>query len=85
MKKIEMAKASGPLSKYAREAKKTPILVVKNGKPVAAVVPLRNADLETVSLSTNRKFIALIERSRLRYKKGGGISSKELHRRLGID
>ncbi|MEK7377897.1 MAG: type II toxin-antitoxin system prevent-host-death family antitoxin [Candidatus Binatota bacterium] len=79
-----MAKASGPLSQYAREAKKNPIVVVKNGKPVAAVVPLRNADVETVSLSTNRKFLAIIERSRSRYKKEGGISSKDLRQRLGI-
>jgi prevent-host-death family protein len=84
MKKVEMAKASGPLSQYAREAKKNPIVVVKNGKPVAAVVPLRNADVETVSLSTNRKFLAIIERSRSRYKKEGGISSKDLRQRLGI-
>ena len=79
-----MAKASGPLSQYAREAKKNPIVVVKNGKPVAAVVPLRNADVETVSLSTNRKFLAIIERSRSRLKKEGGISAKELRHRLGL-
>jgi len=82
MKKIEIAKASGPLSEYARSAKKDPIVVVKNGKPVAAVVAVRNADVETVSLSTNRKFLAIIERSR--YKKEGGISSKDLRQRLGI-
>ncbi len=84
MKKIEMKKASGPLSDYARKAKKEPIIVVKNGRPVAAVVPLRNADAETVSLSTNRDFLAIIERSRMRYKKEGGISSKEMRRRLRL-
>lgn len=84
MKKIESAKASGPLSEYAREAKKDPIVVVKNGKPVAAVVALRNADVETVSLSTNKKFLAIIERSRSRLKKEGGISAKELRHRLGL-
>lgn len=84
MKKIEIAKASGPLSEYAREAKKDPIVVVKNGKPVAAVVALCNADVETVSLSTNKKFLAIIERSRSRLKKEGGISAKELRRRLGL-
>ena len=84
MKKIEIAKASGPLSEYAREAKKDPIVVVKNGKPVAAVVALRNTDVETVSLSTNKKFLAIIERSRSRLKKEGGISAKELRHRLGL-
>lgn len=85
MKKIEMAKASGPLSEYAREARKNPIIVVSKGKPIAAVVPIRNADVETVSLSTNRKFLAIIERSRSRQKKEGGIPSREIRRRLGLN
>ena len=86
MTKIELKKASEPLSKYAQKARKDPVIVVKRGKPFAAVVPvpIRNADEETVSLSTNRKFLAIIERSRSRTKKEGAISSKELRRRLGL-
>jgi prevent-host-death family protein len=75
MTKIELKKASEPLSKYAQKARKDPVIVVKKGKPFAAVVPIRNADEETVSLSTNRKFLAIIERSRSRTKKEGAISS----------
>ena len=85
MTKIELKKASGPLSKYAQQARKNPVIVVKRGKPFAAVVPISNADDETVSLSTNRKFLAIIERSRSRVRKEGGISAKELRRRLRID
>jgi len=58
--------------------------VVKHGKPFAAVVPIRNADEETVALSTNRKFLKIIDRSRSRLKKEGGISASELRRRLGL-
>jgi antitoxin (DNA-binding transcriptional repressor) of toxin-antitoxin stability system len=57
---------------------------VKKGKPFADIVPIRNADEETVSLSTNRKFLSIIERSRSRTTKEGGISSKELRRRFGL-
>jgi len=85
MKKIELAKASGPLSQYAEKARKNPIIVVKNGKPIAALVPIRNSDAETVSLSTDRKFLAIIERSRSRIKKEGGISGREIRRRLKLD
>jgi len=84
MTKIELKKASEPLSKYAQKARKDPIIVVKRGKPFAAVIPIRDADQETVSLSTNRKFLAIIERSRSRAKKEGAISSKELRCRLGL-
>ena len=84
MKKIEIRKASGSLAEYARQCQKNPILVVKEGKPVAAVVPIRNADGETTTLSTSRQFLAVIKRSRSRRKKEGGISSKEIRRRLGL-
>jgi hypothetical protein len=83
--KVELKKASGSLSKYAQKARKSPILVVKGGKPYAAVVPIRNADNETASLSMHPKFLAIIERSRSRLKKEGGISSEEMRRRLGLD
>jgi prevent-host-death family protein len=84
MTKIELKKASGPLSEYAEKARKDPIIVVKRGKPFAAVIPIRNADDETVALSTNRKFLKIIGRSRARVKKHGGISASELRRRLGL-
>jgi prevent-host-death family protein len=84
MTKIELKKASEPLSKYAQKARKDPVIVVRRGRPFAAVVPIRNADHETVSLSTNREFLAIIERSRSRTKREGAISSKEFRRRLGL-
>jgi antitoxin (DNA-binding transcriptional repressor) of toxin-antitoxin stability system len=84
MTKIELKKAFGPLSKYAQKARTNPVIVVNHGKPFAAVVPITNADEKTVSLSTNRKFLAIIERSRSRAKKEGTVSFKELRRRLGL-
>jgi antitoxin (DNA-binding transcriptional repressor) of toxin-antitoxin stability system len=69
MTKVEFKKASGPLSEYAEKARKDPIIVIKRGKPFAAVVPIRNADEETVALSTNRKFLKIIDRSKARAKK----------------
>jgi len=84
MKKIELAKASAPLSEYAVEAEKDPIVVLRRGKPMAAVIPLRNTDEETVALSTNKNFLKIIEKSRAKLKKHGGLSPKELRRRLGL-
>jgi antitoxin (DNA-binding transcriptional repressor) of toxin-antitoxin stability system len=84
MTRVEFKNASGPLSDYAEKARKDPVIIIKRGKPFAAVVPIRNADEETVTLSTNRKFLKIIERSRARVKKEGGIPSGELRRRLGL-
>ena len=85
MTKVEFKKASAPLSEYAEKARKSPIIVIKGGKPFAAVVPLRNADDETVALSINHKFLKIIDRSRTRLKKEGGISARELRRRLALE
>jgi antitoxin (DNA-binding transcriptional repressor) of toxin-antitoxin stability system len=82
MKTVEVSKATLPLSDYTKGIKKEPVIITKEGRPVAALVSIPNADIEMVSLSNNPKFIALIERSRARQKSGGGISSEEMRRRL---
>jgi prevent-host-death family protein len=83
MKVIERAKATRTLADYAGEIDKGPLIVTNRGRPVAALVPIENADLETVSLSNNRRFLALIERSRARVRAEGGISSEDMRRRFG--
>ncbi len=82
MKTIEVSKATLPLSDYTKEVKKKPVIITKEGRPVAVLVSIPDADIETVSLSNNPKFIALIERSRARQKSEGAISSEEMRRRL---
>ena len=61
-----------------------PVIVTSKGRPIAALVSIENADLETVSLSINPQFLELIERSRARQRAEGGISSEEMRRRLGV-
>jgi len=82
MKTVEVSKATLPLSDYTKEVKKEPVIITKEGRPVAILVSIPNTDIETVSLSNNPKFIALIERSRARQKSEGGVSSEEMRRRL---
>ena len=57
-------------------------MIRSHGQPVAALVPIENADMETVALSTNREFLDLIERSRSRARSEGGISGQEMRRRF---
>ena len=82
MKTVEISKATLPLSDYTKGIKKEPVIITKEGRPVAALVSIPNADIEMVSLSNNPRFVALIERSRARQKSEGGISSEEMRRRL---
>ena len=82
MKTLEMTKATAPLAEYAENITKEPVILTKHGKPVSALVSLEDVDTETVKLSSNPKFMALIERSRAQRKSKGGISSAEMRKRF---
>ena len=82
MKVVETTDATRSLADYAAEIGGGPVVVTNHGQPVAALIPIENADLETVALSTNRQFLDLIERSRARVRTEGGVSSEEMRRRF---
>ena len=77
MKTLEMAQATAPLAEYAQNVDKEPVVLTLGGRPVAALVAIENADLETVTLSTHPQFLALVERSRARQRAEGGISPRD--------
>ncbi len=47
-----------------------------HGQPIAALLSVPNADVETVSLSTKPEFISLILRSRERQQNEGGFPAR---------
>lgn len=61
MKVIDLTEATETLATYAADVAQGPVIITVGGKPVTALVAIENADLETVSLSTNPAFLALIE------------------------
>jgi len=84
MKSVEMDDATQTLAESARGIDGEALVVTEHGKPVAVLLPLVNADLETVSLSSNPRFIELIERSRLRLAEERAVSPEDVRRQLGI-
>jgi hypothetical protein len=60
-------------------------VVTDDGQPVAALVMLEDTDLETVALSTDPGFLDLIQGSRARHTREGGLSGAEVRRRLEND
>lgn len=84
MRTVELDDANRPLSEYVPDVSQEPMIITVKGKPVAALVAIENADLETVSLSTNPDFLSLIERSRSRMRREGGLSPDEMRSRLGL-
>ncbi len=84
MKKVALGNATASLAEYARQIDDGPLLVTERGKPLAALVSVRDADAESLALSMNPKFLAILERSRQRHETEGGISPDEMRRRLGL-
>jgi hypothetical protein len=82
MRTTDIQQAPLVLAEFAANPGSEPTIVTANGNPVAALLPLEDADLETVSLATNAEFLALIERSRARHRSEGGISSAAMRQRF---
>ncbi len=84
MKKVKITQATGSLAEYTRCLNREPLVVTANGKPVAALVPIEEMDMEGLSVGTNPQFLDIIERSRRRHQEEGSISSEEIRRQFGI-
>lgn len=84
MRTLDLTEATQSLAQYAQETHSGPIVITQDGRPIAVVIALDNTDMETITLSENPQFLALIERSRERQQREGGVSTSEMRRRLGV-
>ena len=82
MKTFALSTASRALAEYASELDDEVVLLTKRNRPVAAIVPLRNVDRETLALSTHPGFLALIERARREVATGKTRSFAEMRAAL---
>jgi antitoxin (DNA-binding transcriptional repressor) of toxin-antitoxin stability system len=85
MKTIEVSQATNTLGQYARELEEEPLVLTQDGHPIAALMPIDPADLESIALSLSPKFQTLIEGSREEYRTGASLSADEVRRQLGIE
>ena len=84
VKSVEVIEAQESLARYVGQAAAGPIVLMSDGRPVAALVSLKNVDLESFLLSSNPKFISILEESSERQQREGGISVDEIRRRLKV-
>ena len=83
MKAIELSEISA-LSAHIKPGCTEPLLLTDHGQVVATIVPADQQDAESMLLSINPKFNAILERSRQRLETEGGLSSDEVRKRLGL-
>jgi hypothetical protein len=82
VKTVDLSDATLPLAAYLEQLDDALIIVAENGEPLAALTSLANVDWETISLSTNPHFLAILECSRQQHREEGGISLEEMRQRL---
>jgi prevent-host-death family protein len=62
------------LSAYLKAAEQGPVVITRNGKPVAVLVPAGDEDdLERLLMAHSPKLQAILEASRERFRAGEGI------------
>jgi antitoxin (DNA-binding transcriptional repressor) of toxin-antitoxin stability system len=82
MKTLALSAASRELAEYANQLDDEIVVLTERNRPVAAIVPLRNVDRESLALSTHPGFLALIERSRRQIAAGQTLSFEQMEAAL---
>ena len=78
MKTIKLSTASGTLAEYAADLSDEIVVLTERDKPVAAIVPLKGLDRESVVLSGHPEFLKIIARSRTQFRRGQTISLADM-------
>jgi hypothetical protein len=84
MKVIELGKRPRSLSTLLRLLKKQPLVLTKDGKPLAALLDVARDDLETLSLRANAKFRAYLRQCRARHQAEGGTPLEAVRVKYGL-
>jgi prevent-host-death family protein len=74
MKIVSVADVKAHLSAYLKAAEQNPIIITRNGRPVAVLVPAGDEDdLERLVMAHSPKLQAILEAARQRFRTGEGI------------
>jgi|SRR6516164_8818124 prevent-host-death family protein len=83
MKIASVADVKARLSAYLKDSQEGPVIVTRNGKPVAVLLAVTDEDeLERLVLAHSPKFQALLERSQRQIEQTGGIPHDQFWREL---
>jgi antitoxin (DNA-binding transcriptional repressor) of toxin-antitoxin stability system len=82
VKRLKLSSAVRPLSEYVADLRDDTVVLTEGDRAVAALIPLKNVDRESLSLSQHPEFLELIARSRADFEAGRTISLSEMKRRV---
>ena len=77
MKIAALATFKDQFSAYVQESQTLPVIITKNGKPVALFTGIRDEDdLDSLLLANNPRFLQILEEARQRTRQTGGVKNK---------
>ena len=86
MKIASVADVKAHLSAYIKASEDELVVITKNGKPVAVLLPMENADeLERLTLAYSRRFQTILHESREQIRATGGIPHDDFWREVDAE
>ena len=82
MKRLKLSSAVRSLADYVTDFGNETVLVTQGKRAVAALVPLKNVDRESLALSQHPEFLELIGRARADFAARRTISLDEMKHRV---
>ncbi|MBI2207019.1 MAG: hypothetical protein HYU41_24560 [Candidatus Rokubacteria bacterium] len=82
VKKLRLSSAVRPLAEYVADFRGDTVVLTEGNRAVAALIPLRNVDRESLTSSRHPEFLELIARSRAEFAAGRSISLGKMKRRV---
>lgn len=84
MKIAPLAEVKDRFSAYIDESHESPIIVTRNGRPVAMIIAIEDEDdLDSLLLVHDQRFLRLLEEARQRVRATGGLSLAEMRQQVG--
>jgi prevent-host-death family protein len=86
MKIASVAEVKARLSAYLKASEEGPVVVTRNGKPVAVLLALADEEeIERLVLGYSPRFRSLLEEARQQIREGSGIPHDEFWQELEAD